>query len=154
LAMLGTGEPFDVGKPACGDDDDVRMLTQNVGLLGEAVEAEIDAEAGELGDPPIDDGGEIFAASNAHPRPHLAAETRPGLEQHDGMAALRGDARRLHARRPASYHDDTATRRRRALDLLRQDELASARRVVHAIDFFVHAIGGADAGPDPLLLAA
>ena len=48
-----------VGQAAGGDDDEVGLLGEHVGRLGEHPEAEVDAEALGLGDPPVDDAEEV-----------------------------------------------------------------------------------------------
>src|SRR5262249_50288922 len=101
-----------------------------------------------------DDADNILPPAGAGRQQHLPAETVGRLEQQHAMAALGADARRLEPRGAAAYHDDAAPGPVGARDDLRQAALAPRRRIVKPMRAILRlAMGGADAGPDALLLA-
>ena len=125
-------EPFEIGRAAGGDDDDLRRFAQHGVGLGEGIEPDIDGEPLDLLLAPVDEADEILAPARAGRHQDLAAELARRLEQHNLVAALAGNARRFEPGRPAADDDDLAPRPSGTGDQVRQGFLTPARRVVQA----------------------
>jgi hypothetical protein len=159
----GHGERAALGDPvgvrqAARRDDDVRRPGEHVLGGSVDVEAEGDAVAGALRHAPVDDADHLAPGWGAGGEADLAARPVGRLEDGDGMAAGRGDARRLQAGGAGADHRDAQALRRPPGDDVRHRRLAAGGGVVDAergaagVDA-VEAIGGADAGADAVLLA-
>ncbi len=152
--MLGAGQPFRVGQAAGGDDHGVRPFAQHLVRRGVAVEPDIHAEPFQLRRAPIHNGDQVAPPRGPHGQQQLPAQAAAGLEQHDLVAPFGGDARRSIPPGPAADHDDAAAWLLRGRDDLGHGLFAAGCRVMDTVGLAVHAIGRADAGADPFLLAA
>ncbi len=144
---------------AGGDDHHVGFQLQHVLFLRPGIVADGDAEMLQFGKPPVDDADHFLAPRAAGEQPDLTAGLRRRLQHGDLVAALGGDARGFQSRRAGADDHGAPGRPAGFLDDVRDGLFAAGGGVVNAQRLAalvepVEAIGGADARPDAMLLAA
>ena len=113
-----------------------------------------DTEPLQLVPPPVHNADEVLSPARASRDQHLPAEPVGRLEEHNLMAPLGTDPRRFEPGGPAADHDDLPRLPGAGHDVADR-AFPPGRRVVQAGGSVLRlAVAGADAGADPVLLAA
>ena len=93
-----------MGEAAGGDHDEIGLLGQDVGGLGEDPVAELHAGELRLGDPPVDDPDQVPPPGGRRGETQLSAGRVGRLEDHHVVAELAEDPGRLQPRRTGTDH--------------------------------------------------
>ena len=93
-------------KAAGGDDDHIGPGGEHIVGLGHDVVADADAQALELGQPPVDDADQLLAARIAGEQPDLPAGFAGRLEHGHPVAPFGSDAGGFEPGRAGADHHD------------------------------------------------